>query len=59
MVVLGNPPYSVSSANKGKWIVDLVKHDYYPNDDLKERNPKNILDDYVKFIRRWNPCIYH
>ena len=25
MVVLGNPPYSVSSSNKGKWIIDLIK----------------------------------
>jgi predicted helicase len=51
MVVLGNPPYSVSSANRGKWIIDLVKKNYYPNDEIKEKNLKNILDDYVKFIR--------
>ncbi|MCP5062169.1 MAG: N-6 DNA methylase, partial [Ignavibacteriae bacterium] len=25
MVVIGNPPYSVSSSNKGKWITDLIK----------------------------------
>lgn len=51
MVVLGNPPYSANSANKGKWIIDLVRKDYYPHDDMKEHNPKLLLDDYVKFIR--------
>ncbi|MCP4622315.1 MAG: N-6 DNA methylase, partial [bacterium] len=25
MVVIGNPPYSVSSANKGEWIKNLIK----------------------------------
>src|SRR4030042_3218272 len=34
MVVIGNPPYSVSSSNKGKWIQDLIK-DYKKN--LKEK----------------------
>ncbi len=51
MVVLGNPPYSANSANKGKWIIDLIRKDYYPHDDIKEHNPKLLLDDYVKFIR--------
>lgn len=51
MIVLGNPPYSANSANKGKWIIDLVRRDYYPHDDMKEQNPKLLLDDYVKFIR--------
>jgi predicted helicase len=52
MVVLGNPPYSYESANKGKWIGSLVR-DYYQVDDhpLGERNPKALQDDYVKFIR--------
>ncbi len=50
-VVLGNPPYSVNSSNSGEWITDLVKRFYYPNDERKERNPKLLLDDYVKFIR--------
>jgi predicted helicase len=51
MVVLGNPPYKANSANKGRWIIDLVRKDYYPHDDMKEHNPKLLLDDYVKFIR--------
>jgi predicted helicase len=52
MVVLGNPPYSGHSANKGEWIGNLVK-DYYQVDGkpLGERNPKWLQDDYVKFIR--------
>lgn len=51
MVIIGNPPYSVNSYNKGKWITDLVRNSYYPNDEIKEKNPKLLLDDYVKFIR--------
>ncbi|MBS3946486.1 MAG: hypothetical protein KGZ42_13365, partial [Melioribacter sp.] len=47
MVVIGNPPYSVSSSNKGKWITDLIK-DYKKN--LNERKI-NLDDDYIKFIR--------
>ena len=54
MVVMGNPPYSGESANKGKWIMDLME-DYKKEpggkEKLKERNPKSINDDYVKFIR--------
>ncbi len=47
MVVLGNPPYSVSSSNKGKWIQTLIG-DY--KKDLKERK-LNLDDDYIKFLR--------
>lgn len=54
MVVLGNPPYSGESANKGPWIMDLME-DYKKEPGgkvkLQERNPKWINDDYVKFIR--------
>ena len=54
MVVLGNPPYSGESANKGTWIKSLME-DYKKEpggkEKLKERNPKWINDDYVKFIR--------
>ncbi|MCL5031114.1 MAG: N-6 DNA methylase [Bacteroidetes bacterium] len=48
MVVIGNPPYNVSSSNKGKWITDLIK-DY--KKDLNERNIQPLSDDYIKFIR--------
>ena len=52
MVILGNPPYSYESINTDPWIVGLVR-DYYQVDGkpLGERNPKGLLDDYVKFIR--------
>ncbi|MCF7971335.1 MAG: N-6 DNA methylase, partial [Methylococcaceae bacterium] len=48
MVVMGNPPYAVSSSNKGEWIQDLLK-DY--KKDLNERNIQPLSDDYIKFIR--------
>ncbi|MFZ2866015.1 MAG: type ISP restriction/modification enzyme [Ignavibacteriaceae bacterium] len=48
MVVIGNPPYSVSSENKSQWILDLIK-DY--KKDLNERNIQPLSDDYIKFIR--------
>ena len=47
MVMIGNPPYSVSSQNKGEWISTLVT-DYKKG--LNERKI-NIEDDYIKFIR--------
>ena len=51
MVVLGNPPYSGISSNKGKWITSLInEYKYIDNKHFGER--KNWLnDDYVKFIR--------
>ncbi len=60
MVVLGNPPYSGHSANKGEWIKNLLRGNiaespanYFKVDGkvLSERNPKWLNDDYVKFIR--------
>lgn len=48
MVVIGNPPYSVSSSNKGEWIETLVQ-DYKKG--LNERNIQPLSDDYIKFIR--------
>ena len=60
-VVIGNPPYSGHSANKGDWIRDLLRGkdgttttgSYFQVDGepLGERNPKWLNDDYVKFIR--------
>lgn len=64
MVVLGNPPYSGHSANKGEWMNHLLRGkdtsdrgalvgNYFAVDGkpLGERNPKWLNDDYVKFIR--------
>ena len=47
MVMMGNPPYSVSSSNKSAWILNLL------NDYKKNLNEKklNLDDDYIKFIR--------
>ena len=54
MCIIGNPPYSGESANKGEWIMKLME-DYKKEpggkEKLKERNPKWINDDYVKFLR--------
>ena len=54
MCVIGNPPYSGESANKGDHIMALMeayKKEPGGKEKLKERNPKWINDDYVKFIR--------
>jgi len=54
MVMLGNPPYNGSSTNKGEWITKLMqsyKKEPGGKNSLKERNPKWLNDDYVKFIR--------
>jgi hypothetical protein len=48
MCVIGNPPYSVSSTNKSRWIEKLT-NDY--KKDLNERNIQPLSDDYIKFIR--------
>ncbi|GIK61088.1 MAG: DNA methyltransferase [Ignavibacteriaceae bacterium] len=48
MVVIGNPPYSISSENKSPWILDLIKE--YKK-DLNEKNIQPLSDDYIKFIR--------
>ena len=48
MVMIGNPPYSVSSQNKGEWINKLLD-DY--KKDLNERNIQPLSDDYIKFMR--------
>jgi hypothetical protein len=52
LVVMGNPPYSGHSANKGKWITSLV-YDYKKNcpELYKPAQAKWLQDDYVKFIR--------
>jgi len=49
LVVLGNPPYSVSSENKSEFIEDLM--DEYKEDVRDERNIQPLSDDYIKFIR--------
>jgi predicted helicase len=54
MCIIGNPPYSGESANKGEWIMSLME-DYKKEpggkEKLNEQNSKFINDDYVKFLR--------
>lgn len=51
MCVIGNPPYSGESANKGGWIESLI--DVYKKDDKGQKIPdtKWLNNDYVKFLR--------
>jgi len=49
LVVLGNPPYSVSSFNKSDFIENLMED--YKKDVKGERNIQPLSDDYIKFIR--------
>lgn len=52
LVILGNPPYSGHSANKGDWIrVQIENYKRVDGKPLGEKNPKWLQDDYVKFIR--------
>ncbi|MBV9861586.1 MAG: N-6 DNA methylase [Alphaproteobacteria bacterium] len=61
LVIVGNPPYSGHSKNKGAWITNVIGGYKFTveSDDagrevrvpLGERNPKWLNDDYVKFIR--------
>lgn len=54
MCIIGNPPYSGESANKGEWIMNLME-DYKKEpggkEKLKEANSKFINGDEYKFIR--------
>lgn len=51
MVVLGNPPYSGISENKGEWITEKIE-DYKMVDGKPLGERKHWLqDDYVKFFR--------
>jgi predicted helicase len=59
-VIIGNPPYSGESKNRDPWIMGLMddyKMEPGGKEKLKERNPKWINDDYVKFIRFGQYCI--
>jgi predicted helicase len=52
LVVLGNPPYSGHSANRGRWIRSLIAD--YAKDRPgipKPAQGKWLQDDYIKFIR--------
>jgi len=48
-VILGNPPYSVSSENKSEFIETLMAD--YKEDVRSEKNIQPLSDDYIKFLR--------
>lgn len=49
MVILGNPPYSKSSQNRGDYINDLME--LYKTSVKDEQNIQPLSNDYVKFLR--------
>ncbi len=49
-VVIGNPPYSVTSFNQGSWINSLCER-YKEQVRSIERQIQALSDDYVKFFR--------
>src|SRR4030066_2068995 len=49
LVILGNPPYSVSSVNKSDFIEQEME--LYKRDVREEKNIQPLSDDYIKFIR--------
>lgn len=51
MVVMGNPPYSGISINKGKWITDLIEDYKYVDGKHFGERKHWLQDDYVKFLR--------
>ena len=54
LCVIGNPPYRGESSNQSPWIMRLMedyKREPEGHSKLKERNPKWVNDDYVKFLR--------
>jgi hypothetical protein len=52
LVIVGNPPYSGHSKNRGAWITARIEaYKRVDGKPLGEKNPKWLQDDYVKFIR--------
>lgn len=51
MCVIGNPPYSGISINKGEWITNLIEDYKYVNGVHFGERKHWLQDDYVKFLR--------
>ncbi len=51
LVILGNPPYSGISANRGDWITGLIEDYKYVDGKHFGERKHWLQDDYVKFIR--------
>jgi len=49
-VIIGNPPYSVSSWNTGEWITKLAE-DYKRTVRAEESQIQSLSNDYIKFLR--------
>jgi hypothetical protein len=50
MVVLGNPPYSRESYNRGAWIENLME-EYKQTVKAQESQIQALSNDYIKFLR--------
>jgi predicted helicase len=51
LVILGNPPYSGISSNKGDWILEKIEDYKYVDGEHFGEKKHWLQDDYVKFIR--------
>ncbi|MBI4727120.1 N-6 DNA methylase, partial [candidate division TA06 bacterium] len=51
LVIMGNPPYSGISTNKGEWITKLIEDYKYVDGKHFGERKHWLQDDYVKFIR--------
>lgn len=51
MCIVGNPPYSGISQNKGDWIVEKIEDYKYVDGQHFGERKHWLHDDYVKFIR--------
>ncbi len=51
LVIMGNPPYSGISANKGEWITEKIEDYKYIDEEYFGEKKHWLQDDYVKFIR--------
>ena len=49
-IVIGNPPYAVSSWNAGEWITNLAE-DYKRSVRKQESQIQSLSNDYIKFLR--------
>lgn len=50
-IIIGNPPYSGISTNKGEWITAKIEDYKYINGEHFWERKHWLQDDYVKFIR--------
>ena len=51
LVIMGNPPYSGISPNKGEWITEKIEDYKYVDGQHFGERKHWLQDDYVKFIR--------